>query len=76
LSVSYSMTGGQRTNSLRSIPEPIPGTNILKVSPRLTYTFSRTLNGSFFVDYTRTYSEASNQTTTLVRIGINAIFTF
>jgi hypothetical protein len=76
LSISYSRTGGQRKNALLSIPEPIPGTNSLKVSPRLTYNFSRTLNGSFFVDYTRTYSEASNQTTTLVRVGINAIFTF
>jgi len=76
LDMSYNRTGGKRSSEMLVIPQPIPGTNTLKISPRLTYNFSRSLNGSFFTDFTRSYSEASNQTTTLVRVGINAIFTF
>lgn len=76
LNIAYSRNSGQRYSSLSPEPEDLPGTNSLRVSPRMTYNFSRTLNGSFFVDYSRSYSEASNQTTTLIRMGITAIFTF
>lgn len=76
LNMSYSRNSGQRFSSLSPLPEDLPGTNVLRVSPRMTYNFSRTLNGAFFIDYSRSYSDASNQTTTVVRVGITAIFTF
>jgi hypothetical protein len=74
--MSYARNSGLRYSSLYPMPEKLPGTNTLRVSPRMTYNFSRTLNGSLFVDYSRMYSEATNQTTTTVRVGVTAIFTF
>jgi hypothetical protein len=76
LNVGYTRTQGKRSVGGSAFFEPIPGTTSLRVSPRFTYSFSQALNGSFFVQYTRNYSEASNQTTTIVRVGITAVFTF
>ena len=76
VNMSYSQRGGKRGTGSLDVFEPIPGTNSLRIAPRLTYNFSRALNGAFFIDYSRTFSEATNQTTTLVRVGLNATFTF
>jgi cell surface protein SprA len=76
LSMGYTRSSGKRATSSLAVFQPIPGTTTLRVSPRMTYNFSRALNGSFFIDYSRFFSEASNQTTTTVRVGISAIFTF
>jgi len=76
MNISYSKRSGKRSTGSLAFFEPIPGTNQFRVSPRLTYNFTRALNGSFFIDYSRSFSEATNQTTTLVRVGLNATFTF
>ena len=77
LNMAYSQRGGKRSSSgSLDFFEPIPGTNTFRIGPRLSYNFTRALNGSFFVDYSRTFSEATNQTTTIVRVGLNATFTF
>jgi cell surface protein SprA len=76
LSMGYTRTGGKRSTGSLSVFTPAPKTTALRASPRLTYTFTRALNGSFFVDFSRLYNEASDQTTTSVRVGIDAIFTF
>jgi hypothetical protein len=51
-------------------------TTTLKVAPSLTYNFSRALNGRFFAEYGRAFAQASNQTTTTLRIGISAVLSF
>ena len=76
LNISYARNSGKRFTAFSPVPEPLPGTNTLRVAPQLTYNFSRTLNGSFFIDYSRSYSESSNQTTTVLSIGISAVFLF
>jgi hypothetical protein len=74
--MGFSKNTGRRSTAGSGFFEPLPGTNLIRVSPRLTYNFTRALNGSLFIDYSRAFSEATNQTTTTLRIGINAIFTF
>jgi hypothetical protein len=76
LNISYARSGGKRYQTGEEIFQPIPRTSSLRVSPNLTYNFSRALNGRFFVDYGRTYAEASDQTTTTLRIGVSAVLTF
>jgi hypothetical protein len=76
LGITYSRRGGKRFLPGSDRFDELPKTTLLKVSPRLTYNFSSSLNGSFFADYSRGYSDASNQTTTTVRIGITTILTF
>jgi hypothetical protein len=76
LGITYSRRGGKRFLPGSDQPDELPKTTLIKVSPRLTYNFSSSLNGSFFADYSRGYSDASNQTTTTVRIGITTILTF
>ncbi|MCZ6765949.1 MAG: hypothetical protein O7D32_03370, partial [bacterium] len=70
LNMSYARTSGKRGEV------EIPGTSRVRVSPRLTYNFSRALNGSFFVDYSRLHNDATNQTITTLRVGLSAVFTF
>lgn len=76
LSGGYSRTGGRRSAGEPGRFVTVPGTSSIRVSPRLTYNFSSALNGSFFIDYSRSYADASDQTTTIVRVGLTATFTF
>jgi hypothetical protein len=76
MNISYSRRTGKRSTGSLAFFEPIPGTSQFRVSPRVTYNFTQALNGAFFIDYSRSFSEATNQTTTLVRVGLNATFTF
>jgi hypothetical protein len=48
----------------------------LRAAPTLRYFFSRTINGSAFVDYSRSFTEQTDQTTTVVRVGVSAVITF
>ncbi|MEE9270038.1 MAG: hypothetical protein V3V49_07230, partial [Candidatus Krumholzibacteria bacterium] len=76
LNVAYNTSAGKRSVPGSAFFEPLPGTNSLRVSPRATYSFSRAMNGSLFIDYSRTFSDATNQTTTTIRVGLTAIFAF
>jgi hypothetical protein len=76
LNMNYSMTRGKRFMPNSDQFDELPGTSALRVSPRLTYNFSSSVNGSLFIDYSRSYSDATGQTVTTVRVGINAILTF
>ncbi|MFH1754571.1 MAG: hypothetical protein ABIA59_02600, partial [Candidatus Latescibacterota bacterium] len=76
LGITYSRRSGKRFLPGSDRFDELPLSTVLKVSPRLTYNFSSSLNGSFFTDYSRAYSDASNQTTTTVRVGITTILTF
>jgi len=76
LDISYDRTGGERRSRFLPEPEPLPKTTKLKVSPRLTYSFSARLRGSVFLGYNRSYNESTNQTITAISVGINAVFTF
>jgi cell surface protein SprA len=76
LGLAYSRTGGERRVAGTDIAQPIAGTTSIRVSPNVAYTFSQALSGRAFVDYSRSYNEARDQTTTTVRIGVTAVFTF
>jgi hypothetical protein len=76
MNVGYNTSAGKRSVPGSAFFEPLPGTNSLRVSPRATYSFSRAMNGSLFIDYSRAFSEATNQTTTTIRVGLTAIFAF
>gem|GEM_PF-1022864 len=76
LSLAYTRTGGKRFAEGTPFSEPIPKTTSLRVSPTLSYNFSQALTGRAFIDYGRAFNETSNQTTTTVRVGVNAIFSF
>jgi cell surface protein SprA len=76
LGITYSRRGGKRFLPGSDRFDELPTTTLIKVSPRLTYNFSSSLNGSFFADYSRGYSDATNQTTTTVRVGITTVITF
>ncbi len=76
LNIVYSRSSGKRYQEGSEIFQPIPMLSTLKVSPSLTYMFSRALNGRFFIDYSRSFAEASNQTTTALRIGVSAVLSF
>lgn len=75
LSVSYARTGGKRSTT-PGFFTPVSKTTNFRIGPRVTYSFTRALNGSFFFDYSRLYNEATDQKTTVVRVGVDAIFTF
>jgi len=75
LGMGYSRSGGKRS-VLGQAAVDVPRRTSIRVAPRVAYNFTRALNGSFFVDYTRQYSASTNQTTTTVRVGIDATFTF
>ena len=76
LNITYTRAGGKRYQIGDEIFQPIPKTTSLSISPNLTYNFSRALNGRFFIDYGRSYAEASEQTTTTLRIGVSAVLNF
>jgi hypothetical protein len=76
LNISYSRSGGKSYQAGSELNQPIPGTTGLSISPNLTYTFSRAINGRLFVDYGRSYAEASDRTTTTLRIGLSAVLSF
>jgi len=75
LSIAYSRSGGDRT-TLGGFSEPIPLSTSWRVSPSARYIFSKNINGSAFIDYGRTFAEATRQTTTTVRVGVTAVVTF
>lgn len=76
LSARYNKTGGRRSSGEPGRFVSTPGTSLIGVSPRVTYNFSSALNGSFFIDFARSYSDATDQTTTMVKVGLTATFTF
>ncbi|MEJ2719953.1 MAG: hypothetical protein P8181_02265, partial [bacterium] len=76
VSAGYNKTSGRRSSDKPGYFVSLPGTTTIRVGPRVTYNFTRALNGSFFANYSRSHSDASNQTTTIVQIGITAVFTF
>ncbi len=76
LNLAYSRTGGERFSPGATIGEPIPATTNIRVAPTVRYFFNRNINGSAFIDYTRTYAEALDQTITAVRVGITALINF
>lgn len=76
LSMGYTRRSGKRSTGSTGFFVPIPKTTTIFVSPRVNYSFTRALNGSFFINYSRIFNEATAQTTTILRIGVDAIFTF
>jgi hypothetical protein len=76
VNISYSRSSGKRYQEGSELFQPIPMVTSLSVSPSFTYHFSEALNGRFFVDYNRSYAEASDQTTTSLRVGISAVLRF
>jgi hypothetical protein len=76
LNIGYSKRGGERFSPGSTLGEPIPSTTEIRVGPRATYTFNTNINGSAFIDYTRSYTEALAQTTTTVRLGVTAVINF
>jgi hypothetical protein len=69
LSGGYTRSGGRRSTGEPGRFVSLPGTSSIRVSPRVAYNFSSALNGSFFVDYSRSYSDATDQTVTVVPRG-------
>jgi len=76
LAISYTVSGGKRSVVGLSVPRKVPKRTTFRVAPRVTYNFTRALNGGLFVDFNRSFSEATNQTITTTRVGIDATFTF
>ncbi len=76
VSVGYARTGGRRSAGEPGRFITLPGTSSIRVSPRLAYNFTAALNGSFFIDYSRSHADATDQTVTVVRVGLTATFTF
>ena len=76
VSAGYSKTGGRRSAGEPGRFVTVPGTTTIKLSPRVAYNFTTALNGSFFVDISRSHNDASDQTTTIVRVGLTATFAF
>lgn len=74
--MGYTRSGGKRSSLGSNVPLKVPLRTTVRVSPRVTYNFTRALNGGLFVDFSRSYSAASNQTITTTRVGIDATFTF
>jgi hypothetical protein len=76
LNMAYSRSGGERFTPGSLTGTPIPSTTNIRIGPRVTYTFNTNINGSAFIDYTRAYAEALDQTITTVRLGISAVINF
>jgi hypothetical protein len=76
LSMGYTRSGGRRSELGSNVLKSVPLRTTVRVSPRVTYNFTRALNGGFFVDFQRQFSEATDQTITTTRVGIDATFTF
>jgi hypothetical protein len=75
LSIAYTKSGGERSIG-GGFLEPVPSSNSFRVSPTARYTFSKNINGSAFIEYSRSFTEATEQTTTSVRVGVTAVVTF
>lgn len=76
LNITYSRSGGKRYEEGSELFQPIPMTTELRISPSMTYNFTRALNGRLFAQYGRTYSQSTDQTITTLRLGISAVLTF
>jgi hypothetical protein len=76
LALGYTRSGGKRSSLGSNILQSVPLRTTVRVSPRATYNFTRALNGGIFVDFQRQFSEATDQTITTTRVGIDATFTF
>ncbi len=76
MSAGYTRQGGRRSSGEPGRFVSVPGQSTIRFSPRVAYNFTAALNGSFFIDYSRTHADASDQTTTIVRLGLTATFTF
>jgi hypothetical protein len=76
LAISYTKSSGERFLPGANIAEPIPATTNIRVAPNVRYFFNRNVNGSAFLDYTRSYAEALGQTITTLRLGITALINF
>jgi hypothetical protein len=76
LILAYAKTGGERFSQGSTVSQPIPATTSVRVGPTVRYYFSKNVSGSAFVDYSHVFTEASNVTTTTVRVGITALVNF
>jgi len=76
MAVSYSQNGGKRFLEGSEFFEPIPKTTNFRVAPTVRYNFTQALNGSMFVDFARNFNQATDQTVTSLRLGVNVVFTF
>ncbi len=76
LAMGYTRSGGKRSSLGSNILQSVPLRTTVRVSPRVTYNFTRALNGGLFVDFSRSFSAATDQTITTTRVGIDATFTF
>lgn len=76
LQMGYTRAGGRRSLLGSSVLQKTPGRTSLRIAPRVTYNFTNALNGGFFIDFSRSFSEATDQTTTVTRVGLDATFSF
>jgi len=76
LIIAYTKNGGERFAQGSTVAQPIPSATSIRVGPTARYYFSKNVSGSAFVDYSRTYAEATDVTTTTVRVGITALINF
>jgi hypothetical protein len=76
LGIGYTRTGGKRSQLGSEFFQSVPKRTSFRVAPRVTYNFTQALNGGFFIDFQRSFSEATDQTTTVTRVGLDATFTF
>jgi Motility related/secretion protein len=76
LVMAYGQSGGERFQPGSTLSEPIPSRTSLSVDPLVRYTFSKNINGSAFIGYSRTHLETTGQTTTTMRLGVTAVINF
>ena len=76
MSISYSQTGGKRYLEGSDFSEPIPRSTNFRIAPTVRYNFTQALSGSMFTDFGRSYNQATDQTVTTLRLGVNVVFTF
>jgi hypothetical protein len=76
MAVGYTRSGGKRSAFGGATLLEVPKRTTFRIAPRATYNFTSALNGGLFVDFQRSFSEATNQTVTTTRVGLDATFTF
>ncbi len=76
LIMAYAVTGGETFQAGLGIAEPIPRSTSISVDPAVTYSFTRTINGTAFAGYARRFDERSGVTTTSVKLGVTAVIQF
>jgi hypothetical protein len=76
LRLAYTRSGGERFERGSSLGTPVPVSTSFSVEPQARYTFSNNVSGSAFAGYTRSSTDATGRTTTLVRLGVTAVITF